>query len=66
VRVRVVEPFDVRRGAERRSTDVLATAEAELAPPMGLGQLDGTGDEYDGPARPTAGQADAPGRRHGL
>ena len=47
--VAVTERLVVRRGEARRATEVEASAEAELAPPDGLGSVDAIGDEYDGP-----------------
>lgn len=49
VRVAVEERLEVHRGDAARATAVAATAEAELAPPDGLGSADAIGDEYDGP-----------------
>ncbi len=49
VRVAVTEHLEIRRGEARRATEVEATAEAELAPPDGLGSAKAIGDEYDGP-----------------
>jgi hypothetical protein len=49
IRVTVSEDFEVGKGPDRRSTEIEAAAEAELAPPVSDDMTFATGGGYDGP-----------------
>jgi hypothetical protein len=49
IRVTVSEDFEVGKGSDRRSTEIEAAAEAELAPPVSDDMTFATGGGYDGP-----------------